>query len=568
MRIARGVCLATFTLVSVGARTAYGQTAEAPPPSVEPPAPPPPPKEEARPPKDAPAPPPPDERSEAKFPPRATGTVDDHSTVAADGYPLAGYHNGAFYLRDIHDNFRLYVQGRAQIDFYSYLGPGVSDTTLKPTLFLRRIRPELTGEFLHNHFQWMLAGDWGSTSVDNSKGTNETAAAGPGSTPSGTSAKFASAQTASIKAAPTDVFINARAAGGLNLQIGQFDAPFMMENRTSDKYIPFMERSLAVRDVGVPTNKEIGAMVWGETKEKLVFYSFGPFMGEGQNRPNLDGRFDFIARAFFHPLATVAEQPLKMLQIGGSFWGGSRDPKYINYDYPSMTTQGNYAFWSPTYGGSKGTTHVIPSGTQLRGAGELRIPVSLVDLTSEIVYIANDTREAIDGYQATNSERFGRMSGTSYYVQLAVWPIGNRDVNGLPGYENPTHLDFTKPDPDDPPIALQLLVKWEQLMLKYDSASRQGTADPKNIDGDIKANAFSVGANLWLTKHVRLTANYVLNMFPGALPVKPATAGDAAQTSDQRAIAPANTLAAGVNDAAHDTATVLHELLFRFAIAL
>src|SRR5450432_1152897 len=80
----------------------------------------------------------------------APKTASDTSALADDGHPLAGWHNGLFYLRDYTDNFRLYLQGRAQIDAYTYFGPGVAETTLKPTLFLRRIRPELSGEFLGN----------------------------------------------------------------------------------------------------------------------------------------------------------------------------------------------------------------------------------------------------------------------------------------------------------------------------------------------------------------------------------------------------------------------------------
>src|SRR3954470_711670 len=64
------------------------------------------------------------------------------ASLGRDGYPLAGYRGGLFYLRDSNDDYRLYLQCRAHLDFYSYAGPGVSDTTLKPTLFLRRARPE------------------------------------------------------------------------------------------------------------------------------------------------------------------------------------------------------------------------------------------------------------------------------------------------------------------------------------------------------------------------------------------------------------------------------------------
>ena len=53
------------------------------------------------------------------------------------------------------------------------------------------------------------------------------------------------------------------------------DMAFSMENRTSDKYLPFMERSLAVRAFGVPTNKELGAMLWGEDEGRHVAYAAG-----------------------------------------------------------------------------------------------------------------------------------------------------------------------------------------------------------------------------------------------------------------------------------------------------
>ncbi|MEP7052129.1 MAG: hypothetical protein ABJB12_17320, partial [Pseudomonadota bacterium] len=93
----------------------------------------------------------------APLPPAAPS----NAALGNDGNPLAGWHNGVFYLRDSSDNFRLYLQGRAQVDFYSYAGPGVADVaTLKPTLFLRRIRPEIGGEFFHNWW-FSIAGDFG-----------------------------------------------------------------------------------------------------------------------------------------------------------------------------------------------------------------------------------------------------------------------------------------------------------------------------------------------------------------------------------------------------------------------
>ncbi len=500
--------------------------------------------------------------------------ASDNSALAIDGHPLAGYHNGLWYLRDANDNFRLHIQGRAQVDAYSYLGAGVPDTTLKPTLFLRRIRPEVTGELFHRWW-FSIAGDFGATGLDNPKGTNAANTGDPSKAPDAATGlppqtnRYGSAQTPRISAQATDVYLNYRAHPFVNLQFGQFDAPFTMENRISDKYLQFMERSLAVRAVGVPTNKEIGLMAWGETGDRLFAYSAGLFNGEGQNRLAADSRPEVMSRVFAHPFVNAISDPvLKDIQIGASFRYGSKDKQFIEYDYPGMTTQGNYAFWSPTYKGAAGYTHIIPNGDQIGFGGELRVPVSLFDLTGEFIYIKNNTREALEGYETTNTERLGDMSGYSYYAQLGFWPVGKRDINGAPGYQNMPHVDFSKPDPATPPRALQLLVKWEQLALSYASASRSGVADAKNIDGDIKVNAFSIGANYWVTKHIRLTANYVLNMFPDSAPTSATAQGGPVQSSANRAIAPGNTLGKGVNDNARDTAHEVHEILFRAAVAL
>ncbi len=485
--------------------------------------------------------------------------------VGRDGNPLAGYHGGYFFLRDVDDNYRLYIQGRAHIDFYSYAGPGVSETTLKPTVFLRRARPELSGEFFHRWW-FMIAGDFGATAIDNPKGTNETSAALPGTPPTATTAHYNAAETVKLSAAPTDVFLNFRAADWLNIQAGQFDAPFTMENRTSEKWgTPFMERSLTVRDVAVPTQKQLGVMAWGQAGD-VFNYAIGLFDGDGQNRPNVDADGDVFARAYVMPLSNRTDA-LKNLEIGASVRYGKRDKNWTNYDVPALTTQGQYTFWNPIYTSSQGQTHIIYAGSQRGAAFEARVPFWLLDFTTEATYIDKNTREALEGFQTSPSPRFGGLRGYSYYIEAGFWPLGNRDINGLPGVQPMPHVDFSKPDPVTPGRALQLLVKWEQVRLNYASARHVGTPDPQNIDGDIKVDAFSLGANYWLTKHLRVTINYVLNLFPDSEPVKASPAGGPAQTASQRAQAPANQLASGVNDDARSNDHVLHEILARAAVA-
>lgn len=523
-----------------------------------------------------------EEKSEAK---------DEEKEKEKKHQPLAGYHNGLFFLRDQSDNFRLYIQGRGQVDAYGYFGAGVDKLqSLKPTVFLRRIRPEVTGE-IYKNFVFMIAGEFGASAVDNTGGAaTETRAAAPGAAPSATSGQYASAETVRITAQPTDVFVGGTFLDNmLNFQIGQFDANFTMENRTSDKYFDFLERSMAVRSVGIPSNKEIGLMLWGEPKNRSVFYSFGVYNGDGQNRLNMDGRGELMARVFTHPLFSMKAFGLEDAQIGGSIRYGSRDgttvcskdelaadPKCVRnpgvtYDYPGLSTQGGFTFWSPIYAGDNGRTHIMPSGDQLGVAGELRIPFGRFDLQSEIVYIDNNTRESVEGFQSTNTERLGHMFGFSHYTQLGFWAFGPRDINGKPGYENFAHLDLSKPAAP-PKTALKFLVKYENVNLSYHSASRMGSVGTKNADGDITVHAFEVGANLWFTKHIRMSANYGYYLFPDSAPATPTnmtmTRAQGANGVTQRAQAPGNTLGTHLNDTARDAAHDLHELSLRFAIAL
>jgi phosphate-selective porin len=485
----------------------------------------------------------------------------------ADDHDLAGYRDGFFYLRDKSGDFVLYPQLRAQIDSYNYFGPGVADTTLKSTVLLRRVRPELAGELL-GHWQFLVAGDWGQTGLDNPKGTNETAAAPPGVAPTAANGRYASAETASVKAGPADVFLNYRATELVNVQVGQYNPPFTLEGTASEKTMPFLERNMGSRLLANPSTKDLGLMLWGSLPRERAHYAIGVFNGDGQNRTNPDNRYDAIGRALVKPLRGLVDGPIGEAHVGASFRYGSRDPNYLTYDATTLTTTGNYAFWSPVYQSSKGYTHVIPSSRQLGLAGELRVPFSIFSLTSEAIWVDYRTRESVEGYQATNTERAGQMRGYSYYVQLSAWLFGPRDVIGNRLTNPPPHVDFAAPAKTGTPQALQAIVRWEQLHLSYDSASRHGVADAKNIDGDIKVNVLSAIATWWATRHVRLSAQYGLNMFPGSEPVKASAAGGPTQTSSQRAAAPAQNLSAGNNDSARDGGHLLHEVLFRAAIAL
>jgi hypothetical protein len=488
------------------------------------------------------------------------------------GAPLSGWHDGVFYLRDVNDNFRLYVQGRVHVDFLSYFGAGLGnlppDVALKNGFTLRRVRTELSGE-LFKRWQWQLSGEFGPTSVDNAGARTATrdCSIDPTTGTQTCSDRVSGVEAAGVRPIPTDAFVNFVADPLLNIQVGQYLLPFTFEARISDNTTPFLERSLPVRAIGAPTTRDIGAMAWGETKNRVFYYSVGVFDGDGPNRPNEDNRFDVVGRAVVRPLAS-SSGPLQALQIGVSGKAGSRDPHRVGYDAPSLTTQGGYAFWKPTYRDSTNRlVHIVPSGDQLGVAADLFVPFDGFDLTAEAIYSASNTRETYDGQQLSPfTPRLGDLSGYGYYVQAGAWILGNRKMIGFPSTAKPAHVDLDEPSSVVPSHALQALVKFEQLRLEYEGSSRGGVNDPGTPDGDIEVESFSVGLNYWATKHVRVTADYVTYLFPNSEPVSASTKGGPVQTSRNRAQAPAQSILVGSNDAARDGAHTLHEISMRVGV--
>lgn len=495
---------------------------------------------------------------------RRDGFADPNA--GADGKPVAGYHSGRFFLRDRYDYFRLFVGGRLHVDSNHYVGPGVADAGLKSSVVVRRARIELGGE-VWGSWQWLFEAEFTPTAVDNPDGTEQHAAARAGQEPVAATARYAPVQTPQYRAQLQNVYVNYAPSLLLNLQVGQFNLPFTMENSTSSNATTFLERSLPVRAFAVPEVRDVGVMLWGGVDKSLAFWSLGLFNGDGMNRPNADNRFMTAGRVFVRPLART-RGALEKLQFGLSFKYASRDKNRVAYDVPRMSTQGNYAFWSPRFTDALGrTVHIIPCGAEAGIAAELRVPFKRFEGRSEFVYQTVRTREGVDGFQTVYSERFGAMTGWAYYLQLSYWLLGSPKVVGDPGDASPPRIDLAKADSGIPMQGLELAIKWEQLKATYASASRGGVADVGAIDGAVRVNAFSAGVNYWASRHLRLSINYALSMFPSSEPATPTTSSGPAWSSAQRAVAPGNTLDPGVNDSARDGAHSLHELSTRVGLA-
>jgi hypothetical protein len=488
--------------------------------------------------------------------------------AAAGGPPLAGWH-GNFFLRDQNDYFRLYPKGRLQLDFHSFFGPGVNGengvaaaddgNSLKNRLFVRRLRLEMAGEIMKS-VQWLVQVEFGGMPLGNSNGKTQTSASSPGKDPSADSARWGAVQGPSAAASVADAYINYSICPCLNFQIGQFNGPVTMENKTGNNYLPWMERNLPIRSFVMPTNKEIGLMAWGEFGERNLMYEAGVFAGDGQNRAQIDNAVDVMGRVFARPFAKKGGKgSLDKAHIGVSARHGERDQAFVGYDYPSITTGQGIALWTPRYNDSQGRrTHVIPSGAQNLIGGELRLPISIAEVRGEAYYVANNTREGIEGYQVTNTERLGRITGLGWYVQISAWPFGDAFVNGDPGFQRPTRVDLAK-DPGKPKKGLEVLAIVGGVSADYNGASRNESTPDENTPGGpggvtsrIAVMQYGVGATYWYSKHFRASVNYILYQTPGS-----------GADKENLASVPGNS---SQHQETRDTAHTLHELGTRFGV--
>src|SRR5713226_3287689 len=134
---------------------------------------------------------------------------------------------------------------------------------LKDRFRLRRARINLSGEFAEN-FDFKIEGDF-----ENSDGISSSRTAFSG----------------------TDIFINWHQFPEAQIKIGQWKAPFGLEQTTPDTSLFTIERSLPTG--AITPERQIGVQIWGkpftnlwsEQKDLLTYYA-GIFNGNGRNISN------------------------------------------------------------------------------------------------------------------------------------------------------------------------------------------------------------------------------------------------------------------------------------------
>ena len=173
---------------------------------------------------------------------------------------------------------KLVLGGFIQVNFedsdaFAFNG-NFGQSAIKDRFRLRRARVNLTGDFAEQ-FDFKVEGDFGQNDgTDN----NRTAFSG------------------------TDIWLNWHQFPGAQIKIGQFKAPFGLDQLTPDTSLYTIERTLPTG--AITPDRQIGAQLWGmpftniwpRQKDLLTYYA-GIFNGNGKNTTvNDNNNFMYVGR--------------------------------------------------------------------------------------------------------------------------------------------------------------------------------------------------------------------------------------------------------------------------------
>ena len=326
-----------------------------------------------------------------------------------------------------------YIQANFESGDVSAFEGRFGQTSLKDRFRLRRARITLTGDYKED-FDFKIEGDF-----EQSDGLSP-------ATRTGFSA--------------TDVFVNWHHYAEANIKVGQWKAPFGLENLTPDTQILTIERSLPTGAL-VP-ERQIGVMIWGKPltnvvpeQKDLVTYYAGVFNGNGRNFNNNDNNeFMYVGRVELLPYKGQLFGQEAQLKLGADYLY-SRDENGTTIS-PSLNLRVN------TDGSL--TSYVLTSAAKRNNYSfDAALKVGPFDLSGEFL----------------DEHVTGRLVG-------GVAPIADFEANGW--YVQGSYFAIPK--------KLQAVVKWEAL-------------NPGQVAND-GIHSLTGGVNYYIHGDgIKLMANYV-----------------------------------------------------------
>jgi hypothetical protein len=414
------------------------------------------------------------EETVASTPPVEAPIVPEQGPPPGPKDPVAGFAGEHAFLRSPGNEVVLMPTLRLQVGG-AFLPRGVPTSSF----YLRRARVGLAG-WMGSQFYFDVGGDVAVTSDP----------AAPGG---------AAAADAYIAFAPEEDLVI--------VQAGQFDAPFTLENRTAEPYLPFIERSLAVRAL-LPSNKEVGVMVHGADAARSLYYSAGVFNGDGPGVRNADSQVDFIGRVVVSPLARTSLELFRGLALGGSGWYGQHQ---AGTPFSTQTTPGGFVIFNPSWtSGQPAMPFALTErGKMLALAGELSVPVTHdFGLRGELIFKKQDLAE--DDLTTMMTSGRATLQAIGAYGEVWAWLLGDDRQLPAPGRQLPVRLGTVA----EPPQQHGVMLAARGELLKEDLTSTAAILGDPNLATTRIVEA-TAAVNYWYGRRVRASANYVLTVVSG-----------------------------------------------------
>jgi phosphate-selective porin OprO and OprP len=215
-----------------------------------------------------------------------------------------------------------YIQANLESGDVSAFEGRFGATKLQDRIRLRRARITLTGDFAEQ-FDFKIEGDLEQS--DAAITALRTVNVVTGETTTVTNSNR-------VEFSGTDIFINWHKIPEMNLKIGQWKAPFGLEQITPDTLIYTIERSLPTG--ALTPERQIGAMLWGKPltnvlpdQKDLVTYYSGMFNGNGRNFNNNDNNeFMYVARLEVQAFKGKMMGQEASLKLGADYLYNRDDP--------------------------------------------------------------------------------------------------------------------------------------------------------------------------------------------------------------------------------------------------
>lgn len=228
------------------------------------------------------------EEKRSRFSPDNKNTVDAKTVVAEEKKPV--------FVVPGASEFKLALGGLLQVqyeggDVFAFEGR-FGSAALKDRFRVRRARINLVGDFAEQ-FDFKLEGEFAQSDV--------------GLTVRDASGRTLGSNSTRTAFGATDLFVNWHRYPEFQIKVGQWKAPFGLEQLTPDPKLFTIERSQVTS--ALTPERQVGIQVWGkpftnvfpEHKDLLTYYA-GMFNGDGRNiSVNDNSEFMYVGRIELQP---------------------------------------------------------------------------------------------------------------------------------------------------------------------------------------------------------------------------------------------------------------------------